>query len=63
MIGLKRILEDPRFIPQCCSCMSISKDCRAVEIFTEHSYVAETFILCKDCLKDLQKQIKEQLND
>ena len=63
MIVIKRILEDPHFIPQCCSCMRISEDCRAVEIDTENSYVSKSFTVCKDCLKDLQRQIKEKLDD
>lgn len=47
---------------RCCSCMSTT-DCYEIVMRTEYGSFLNTVTLCKDCLKELQKQIKEQIGE
>ena len=60
MIKLVSIKTD--FRAQCSSCMS-SIDCYAIVMNTEYGSFPVSFTICKNCLKDLQNQIKEQIDD
>ena len=59
---IKLISEETNFRAQCCSCMS-NMNCYEIVMNTEYGSFPITFTVCKDCLKELQKQIKEQLDD
>ena len=59
---IKLIAEETNFRAHCCSCMS-PIDCYAIVMNTEYGSFPSTFTICKDCLKELQKQIKEQVDD
>ena len=59
---IKLISVDKPFRAQCCSCLSLM-NCYAVTLNTEYGSFPSTFLICKDCLKALQKQIKEQIDD
>lgn len=59
---IKLIPVKTNFRAQCCSCMSPT-NCYEIVMNTEYGSFPITVTLCKDCLKDLQKQIKEQIDD
>lgn len=59
---IKLIPVETDFRTQCCSCMN-PMNCYVITMNTEYGSFPATFTLCKDCLKELQKQIKEQLDD
>ena len=59
---IKVIKYTQAFESQCISCLS-SLECYAIVTQPKYCPNSATFTLCKDCLKELQKQIKEQLND
>lgn len=60
---IKLIPEKIDFLrAQCCSCISTT-NCYEIMMNTEYGSFPVTVTVCKDCLKDLQKQIKEQMND
>ena len=60
MIKLISEKSNPR--AQCNSCMSLL-NCYSIIMRTDYASFPLMFTLCKDCLKDLQKQIKEQVDD
>lgn len=59
---IKLISEKTNFRAQCCSCMS-GIDCYEIVAKTEYGSFPFVFTLCKKCLKELQKQLKEQIDD
>lgn len=59
---IKLIPEQINFTAECCSCMSTANCCELV-IKTEYGSFPITIIVCKSCLKELQKQIKEHVED
>lgn len=59
---IKLIPEKENFRAQCCSCMS-PLNCYEIVTNTEYGSFPVVTTLCKDCLKELQKQIKEQIDD
>lgn len=59
---IKLVSEQMNFNAECCSCMSTA-NCYALVIKTEYGSVPITVTVCKDCLKELQKQIKEHVED
>lgn len=59
---IKLISIKTNFRVQCISCMNPT-DCYEITMNTEYGSFPCTFTLCKDCLKELQKQIKEQIDD
>lgn len=59
---IKLTAEQSKSGAQCCSCRSFM-NCYEIVINTEYYSFSREVILCKDCLKDLQKQIKEQIDD
>lgn len=54
--------EQINFNAECCSCMSTA-NCYALVIKTETVSFPISVTVCKDCLKELQKQIKEHIKD
>ena len=59
---IKLISEKINFRVQCNSCMS-GVDCYKIVMNTEYGSFPVAVALCKECLKTLQKQIKEQIDD
>lgn len=59
---IKLIPEQINFTAECCSCMSTT-NCSDLVIKTEHGYFPISITVCKNCLKELQKQIKEHVED
>lgn len=59
---IKLIKYAQPFESQCISCLS-SLECYAIVTQPNYCPSSASFTLCKDCLEELQKQIKEQLND
>lgn len=59
---IKLISQEKNVRAQCSSCMS-PIDCYEIVMNTEYGSFPIAFTVCKDCLKELQKQIKEQLDD
>lgn len=59
---IKLIKYTQPFESRCISCLS-SLECYAVVTQPQYCPSSATFTLCKDCLKELQKQMKEQLDD
>lgn len=60
---IKLIPEKTNFLrAQCRSCMSTT-NCYEIMMNTEYGSFPITFTVCKNCLKNLQKQIKEQIDD
>ena len=59
---IKLVSEQINFHAECCSCMSTA-NCYALVIKPEYGSVPTTVTVCKNCLKELQKQIKEQIDD
>lgn len=58
---IKLIPEQINFNAECCSCMS-TINCYDLVIKTEYGFPI-TITVCKKCLKELQKQIKEHVED
>lgn len=59
---IKLIPEQINFNSECCSCMSTA-NCYELVIKTGYGYFPITITVCKDCLKELQKQIKEHVEE
>ena len=59
---IKLIPEQINFTSECCSCMSTA-NCYELVIKTEYGAFPVTVTVCKNCLKELQKQIEEQVKD
>ena len=59
---IKLIPAQINFYAECCSCMSTT-NCYELAIKTESGSFPITITVCKDCLKELQKQIKEHVED
>lgn len=59
---IKLIPEQINFRAECCSCMS-TVNCYELVIKTEYGSFPITITVCKACLKELQKQIKEHVED
>lgn len=59
---IKLISEQINFYVKCCSCMSTT-NCYELVIKTEYGSFPITITVCKTCLKELQKQIKEHVED
>lgn len=59
---IKLIPEKINFAAECCSCMSAA-NCYELVIKIEQGSFPLTITVCKDCLKELQKQIKECVDD
>lgn len=47
---------------QCCSCTNPT-NCYEIVMNTEYGPFPTAVVLCKDCLKVLQKQIREHVDD
>lgn len=59
---IKLISQSKTVKVQCSSCMG-AIDCYEIVMKTEYGSFPLAITVCKDCLKELQKQIKEQLDD
>ena len=59
---IKLIPEQINFHSECCSCLSTA-NCYELVIRTDYGTFPITVTVCKNCLKELQKQIKEHVED
>ena len=59
---IKLIPEQINFNSECCSCLSTA-NCYRLVIKTVYGVIPNIVYVCKNCLQELQKQIKEQVKD